>query len=89
MRNIIKSFSVFFLLIILNYQVFAKPVDLATAGTVAKNCFYERGYRITKVDYDKINIRESFIIQDALDPVYYIFNINDCGFVIISAEDNV
>ena len=44
---------------------------------------------MTNVSYNSIAITREFVISNNADPVYYVFNINDKGFVIVSAEDAV
>lgn len=70
------------------YGLFAKSVDLKTAETVALNSYYENYqnyYKPSKKPEISITGHNSFKENDIL--VYYIFNTNNNGFVIVSADD--
>jgi len=65
-------------------HIFANPVSIDVARTVAKNFFYEK----TNTKQNKINFTENTIFYNN-ETSYFIFNIeNNNGFIIVSAEDN-
>ncbi|MDD5530649.1 MAG: C10 family peptidase [bacterium] len=63
--------------------LFASPVSIQTAEKVAKNWYYDKG-NITK---SEISVTNNFVESNAKGNVFYIFNFNPGGFVIVSAED--
>jgi hypothetical protein len=68
----------------------AKQVPMVEAKYVARHFYSERINQYYPTDKNSpFNITSSFTIEDEGFPVYYIFNINETGFVIISAEDAV
>lgn len=87
MKKILLLFSI--LLIGINLSVTARIVNIKDARLVAKNSFYEQINRVTSTSYNSISITAEFTVKHNADPVYYAFNINDKGFIIVSAEDAV
>jgi len=83
--NIILFFAIFS-----NCLLFAKEVPLELARQVAKNFYYERVNQTSKVTYSDIKFKDKIILENNINPAYYVFNLeNRNGFVIIAAEDNV
>ena len=82
---------IFFLSILFSGQaLLAKQVPMEDARYVARHFYSERIDQYYSTDKNsKFSITNSFTIEDEGLPVYYIFNINETGFVIISAEDAV
>ncbi|MFH1005110.1 MAG: thiol protease/hemagglutinin PrtT [Bacteroidota bacterium] len=77
-----------FLMSIGNLSIYAKQVDINNAQTVALNCYYEKVNTGNIVAFNNIAVTETFTVSDALsNPVYYIFNFGEKGFVIVSAEN--
>lgn len=70
---------------LLNLTAIAGIVNIDDARHAAKNVYFEK----TGTKQASIEISQEYteLINDA--PAYYIFNINNEGFVIIAAEDNV
>jgi hypothetical protein len=62
-------------------------VDLQNAKLVAKNAFYERSYSINPLTYDEISIATTWIEKQDNEAVFYIFNFENGGFVIVAADD--
>ena len=90
--NIMKyKFYVFLititLLIFITDNIFAKKVEIPNAKRVAVNFYYERINQYYKTEYDNIKIKEVFIEKYDNEAVYYIFNIKEKGYVIVSAND--
>jgi hypothetical protein len=85
MKKTLLLFSI--LLIGINLSVLAKVVNIKDARLVGKNGYFEQINRMTGTSYNSIAITSEFVIRHNSDPVYYVFNINDKGFVCVSAED--
>jgi len=67
---------------------FAKKVDINTAKKLATNYYYEQINSNRHVSYQDLIINETYIIsQDGLS-LFYIFNYEKLGFVMISADDS-
>ena len=84
-----KNNRILFLLLLVGISVsaFAKKVEIADARLIAKNTYFEQVNRHNSVPYQSIAITREFVENYNNHDVYYIFNINDKGFVIISADD--
>lgn len=73
--------------LVISLSALAEKVDEASAVKVAVN-FYYRQYNIdSDIQYDKIMITGTYIIKAGNIIVFYIFNINHTGYVIVSAYD--
>lgn len=67
---------------------FAKEVTLKDARQAAKNYFYERVNQFrSAVSMDQISISETYVKQANGKNTMYIFNMENGGWVIISADD--
>ncbi len=88
-----KAVKLIFLLLLIcaGIQAFSKEVNLKDAGKVAVNFYYTNNnlYNSVKYSYSDVKITGIYTEWDGSEPVYYIFNINETGFIIISAEDKV
>ena len=83
-----KNRILFFLLLIcISVTAFAKKVEITDARLIAKNTYFEQANRHDAVSYQTIAITKEFVENYNNHDVYYVFNINDKGFVIISADD--
>ncbi|MCD4678895.1 MAG: C10 family peptidase, partial [Bacteroidales bacterium] len=84
-----KHFLILFSALIISSAtlVHADDVSIKNAEKVAVSFFYEKVNQFKTVDYNDINITNSFTENRNNEAVYYIFNINNDGFVIVSAED--
>ena len=85
MKKVFVLLSVVF--IFNSYGTFAKKVELADARLAGKNFFFERMNTHEAVSYHNLSITSEFIEKQGNEPVYYIFNVNENGFIIVSAED--
>ena len=65
----------------------ADEVDVKNAQKVAVSFYYEKVNQFKTVNYNDIAITNSFTEKRNNEAVYYIFNINNNGFVIVSADD--
>ena len=69
--------------------VFAKKVDVDQARQVGKNFYYLQANINTAIAFDELHITGEYVITENDMPVFYIFNINDAGFIIVTADDRV
>ncbi len=84
-----KKISILLLgfLILTSFSAFAKKVELTVARLAGKNFFFERINTRDAVPYNAINITSEFTEKSGTEPVFFVFTINNNGFIIISAED--
>jgi hypothetical protein len=87
MKKFLMAFYI--LLIGISLYGFAKIVDIKNARLVAKNGYYEQINRMIRTSYSSIAVTTEFEIRYNSDPVYYVFNINNKGFIIVAADDVV
>lgn len=67
-----------------------KEVSQKTAAGLALKVYYHRINKYYReVDFDALHIRDVFTVQENSVNLYYVFNIEDYGFIIISAEDKM
>ena len=68
--------------------VFAKNVNLNDAKKVAVNFYYEKVNKFVQpVNYSEVRIKNSFVKKLNNEAVFYAFDMENGGFVIVSAED--
>lgn len=77
------------LLLGITFSSIAKKVDMSTARLVGKNFYYEQINSKTAVPYESISITGQYAESYNNEIVYYVFSINDKGFIIVSADDAV
>jgi hypothetical protein len=77
------------LLLGLFVQLQAGPVDISTARTAGLNFFCQQINRIKPFPADSVICIQSFTETYRGEPVYYVFNIRNEGFVIVSADNSV
>lgn len=67
---------------------FAEKVGINEARQVAQHAYYESlNYYWENVALDDVNIENQYIFNSNGEEVYYIFNMENYGFIIIAAED--
>jgi hypothetical protein len=76
------------LMLLFAVSIQAKKVDLQTAQNVGLAYYFEHVSQFKSIQLKSINITSVFTEYDNSVPVYYVFNINDNGFIIVSADDN-
>lgn len=80
----IKKFLVLLSFVIVAFSGFSHGVDPSTAAQTGMNYWaFKSGFKGTPV------VTNSYTIADQGAPVYYVFDINNNGFVIVAAEDAV
>jgi len=67
----------------LNLGLYASPIDLEAARRVAQNYYILKALAFNRSN----SINEEYVIQGNEGKCCYIFNFEDLGFVIVSAED--
>lgn len=83
-----KIFIFFFLpLLGISLSVFAKKVEITDARLIAKNVYFEQVNRHDAIGYQTIAITSEYVEKYNDRDVYYAFNFNNKGFVLISADD--
>jgi len=75
------------LLIGFTFGAYAKKVDIKEAKLAGKNFYFEHVNVHKPVSYESVVIVEEFVEKDGNGPLYYIFNFNDGGFIIVTADD--
>ncbi len=67
---------------------FAKEVSLKRAEKIAKlSYFYRLNNYYTPVSMEQLKISNQFTVKDKGENAFYVFNFENFGFIIISAED--
>jgi len=86
-----KRFTFLFSLLFLGItcSVVAKKVDVAQARQVGKNFYFGRINSNQPVAFNAINITGTVTVSENDRPVYYIFNIGETGYVIVTADDQL
>ncbi|MEI6898501.1 MAG: C10 family peptidase [Bacteroidota bacterium] len=83
-----KNIALFLICIIgMSISISAKKVELPDAKLVGKNFYYEVINRVANTDYSSLMITKTYVEGENDTPFYYVFTINNNGFIIISAED--
>ncbi|MCX6272380.1 MAG: C10 family peptidase [Bacteroidetes bacterium] len=85
----LKKIPMLAIIIALVSNTFAGPVDQKSAALVAKNFYFEAIHQLKDVSYSDIRVSAGFTREEQGQPVYYVFNMNGEGFVIVSADDVV
>lgn len=69
-------------------NLFAKKVEYNQAKKVAINFYYQGANQyVEKTAYNDIEIKDVYIERSNNEVVYYVFNMKNKGFVIVSADD--
>ena len=82
MKCIIKIICIILLLFA---TILPKGVDIKKAEQVAINWLIER----SEFSAAQISVKETFTINESTIAIYYVFNMNPSGFVIVSSDDIV
>jgi hypothetical protein len=77
----------FFLLLLFTYSIQAKNVETQTAQKVGLAYYYEHVNQFIPVEFKALNVTSVYTEYENTLPVYYVFNIDKNGFVIVSADD--
>lgn len=68
-------------------NLFASPVNIETAKKVAQSAYFEKISYFTTLSPKDFSIGEVFNYKQDGETMFYIFNIEPKGFIIVSAED--
>jgi len=85
MKKIVILISI--LIIGISFTSFAKKVDIKDARLAGKNFYFERLNIHGSIPYQDLLVTEEFTEKEGIESLYYIFNFNDKGFIIVSADD--
>jgi len=85
MKKLVLLISI--LIIGISITSLAKKVDIKDARLAGKNFYFERVNIHGDIPYNSLTVAEEFIEKDGAEPMFYIFNFKDKGFIIVSAED--
>ncbi len=85
-----KSLTILFLLLAtaFNYCI-AKQVDLKSAQKAGLNFYYERISQYQTISFADLKVKETFPVSFNGRIAYYVMNLTDKGFVVVSADDAV
>ena len=80
--------SLFVISIIFSFNLFAGNGTLQQAKKVALNFYFEKYNQFEgQVLYDQLSIRSIHVESDGILNFYYVFQVNNIGFIIVSADD--
>ena len=85
-----KKVTLLLVLFLMMYSAtfYAKEVNLAEARKIACKAYFQRlNDYYSPVSFPGVIIEDETVVRNGSRPAYYIFNIKDYGFIIISAED--
>jgi hypothetical protein len=74
-------------ILLFGFNANAEIVDFQTAKLVAKNAFYEKAFDANPITYEELTFTSTWIEKQEDDPMFYIFNFEDGGFIIVSGDD--
>jgi|GEM_PF-1978180 len=77
------------IMLFLTLLVNAKLIETNDAATVGKNYYWENARVFQMLTYDKLELNLFKTEMQNGIPVYYVFNVNNNGFILVSADDKV
>ena len=87
MKRIFILFSL--LLFGISLSVFAKKVGIDQARQVGKNFYFERINSREPVSFNQMAVTGEYTVSGDGLPLFYIFNIGETGYIIVTASDQV
>lgn len=82
----LKNF-VFIAILLLVCKISASQiVDVEVASKVAKNFYYEKINQIKPENFKNVKVEEAFVIKESNKVLYYVFNLKNNGYIVVSAE---
>ncbi|NQV02305.1 MAG: Spi family protease inhibitor, partial [Bacteroidia bacterium] len=87
MKRFTLLFSLLFLGITLS--VFAKKVEVNQARQAGLNFYFERVNINQPVPFDALAITGELVVTENDITAYYIFNIGENGYIIVTADDQL
>jgi len=87
--GLLKLFAIIVVLLGTCGILFAAPVSMEEAEEIARNHAYQAFNQLNRVFMDKadINVAHIFEASRDMEKVYYIFNLDPEGWVIVAADD--
>lgn len=82
-----KSIFLFLIALVASAIVFGSEVKEEHAKKLAKNFYFERINQFESISYESIEIKETFKIWKQGILVYYVFNLNPKGYVMVAADN--
>jgi len=73
--------------LLISFSGMAKKVDINAARLVGTNYYFERINIHNAVPFNSLRITGEFTEQESGTPLYYVFNFNDRGFIMVTADD--
>ena len=86
--KIIRCITLLFA-VILTFSASAKKVELPDAMLAGKNFYFERVTLHQNLPYDNIHLSLAKTVTNNDVVLFYFFNVNNSGFIIVSADDAV
>ena len=88
-HEILKKFYFFIFAILLFSTCLAKQIPIEDAKKAGIHFYYERINQYQSVPLNSLKIIESFTFKESNGPLYYIFNFEEKGYVIVSADNSI
>jgi hypothetical protein len=85
MKNLRLFLAVLMLLV--TFSAMAKKVEIKEARLVGTNYYFERINIHDALPFTSLKITSEYTEQKNGTPLYYVFNINNSGFIMIAADD--
>jgi len=78
------------ILMLVHLYPLAEEISFLQAKKVALNFYFERYNQFEgQVLYDQLSIRSIHVESNGIQNFYYVFQVNNIGFIIVSAEDRL
>ncbi|MBL7137415.1 MAG: C10 family peptidase [Bacteroidales bacterium] len=86
-----KRFTLLFSLLLLGItlSVYAKKVEVDQARQAGLNFYFERINKNQSVPFDALEITGEIVVAENDVTAYYIFNIGENGYIIVTADDQL
>jgi len=83
----IIKYLIILLAVVLTFSASAKKVEVPAAMLAGKNFYFERENLHHLLPYNNIHLSLAKAVTNNDVVLFYIFNVNNCGFIIVSADD--
>jgi hypothetical protein len=80
-------FFIFLFAVVLTFSAWAKKVEVPAAMLAGKNFYFEHVNLHHVLPYDNIHLSLAKAVTNNDVVLFYIFNVNNCGFIIVSADN--
>lgn len=75
------------LALLISFSTMAKKVEIKEARLVGTNYYFERVNIHDAIPYTAISVTSEYTESENGIPLYYVFNINNSGFIMVAADD--